>query len=334
MDYPIFRSVSRRSLLWVALLGALLLVMAGCAPRAGADEVAINQDADLALSLPSVVLESDASGQLSVEGVPLQAVGAALGQDLSAVQLPADMVQTLMDAGVQHLQVTDTGEGLSILANGMELPSISWTDGALASAGELLTGLGVLDSSTAEVLPLLEQTGVGAVISLPVAEGTEPVPLESGTVDEMAAVAQEEQANFLTAVRDRVPSIAMTISYNENGEATVGGIPVALLNSLGVSLDALNQDPAFVAQMKASGISNITLLTDADGVHAAVNGSDLPYLDWGDGKMMSLIGLLRDAGALDGLSDSPEGQAAMLGLIQKILPIVQASNLNVTVNFD
>jgi hypothetical protein len=334
MGNRILHLTSRRALLWSVLLGTMLLVLSGCAPRFAAEDIAIPQEGDLAVSLPTIVLDVDEQGQLSLGGVPVKELGAAFGQDLSAAELPSMLVGLLSQANVQHLQLTNTGSSLTILANGMQLPSISWQEGTLDSSAEVLTNLGVIDADMAALLPLLEQAGVGVLLNLPVEEGAERLPLVDTSPSEAVQSAQESQSRFLGAVRDRIPELSLTINYNERGEASIQGIPTFLLATLGVSLDALNQDPAVIQQMKDANIETITMRTNAEGAGIGINGEALPYIDWSDGKMISFLMLLEDAGVLDNVSDQPRVRDAIVGLLQEILPIVQAADLTLTVNFN
>ena len=251
---------SRQMLVWLALLIFSLFALSGCAPRYVAEGVSAPTGEAIAVDLPAFVIDVDQDGQLSVAGVPLADLGAAVGQDLSTLSLPGPLVEGLQAANIQHLQLVNSANGLSVLANGQEIPAISWASGALDTTADVLSELGVLEPDMAQLLQLAEQANVGATLRLPLAEGATELPLVDAEPSEAVAEAQETQNRFVNSVRNNLPSINFTINYDSNGEASLEGISPALLGLLGVSTDALNQDPAVIQQLKDAGVSTIDLM--------------------------------------------------------------------------
>lgn len=316
----------KRSILWIALLFVLLLALAGCAPRAGAGETAAAAPPDaVVVDLPALALDVAADGSLSMGGVPLAELGAAFGAPLD-VALPADTVAQLSAAGVQHIQLVNTPNGLRVILNGQAIPSIGWNASLLANAAGLapMPALG-------KVLPILTQLGVGVTLRLPLTEGATPVALLAPAGESAATRLAQAQTAFVESVV-RPPQITVPVYYETDGSWTVAGLSGEEWQAV-TGMDfwkMLNLREKDINGAMGLGIKEFILRLDPDGVHFVVNGTELPYIDWSEGKLASVIDVASDAGLLNSVGVAPE---TLTMLLDTFLPIVTSSNVDIIAHF-
>lgn len=310
-----------RQMAWLSALLLLLLALAGCAPRVGAGETAASADPDdVVVDLPSIALDVAEDGSLSLGGVSLADV---VGQFGLPASIDPSQVQQLTSLGIQHIQIANQPNGLALLVNGVQIPSLGWTAESLADVGSFAPNIPALGT----VLPLLTQLGVGVTLNLPVAEGVERAPLQvpaTETGAEELAAAQEE---FLAGV-GTPPQITVPVAYNADGSWTVGGLSSEQwVNLTGQSFwTMLDQTPDQMAVLRNAGITSAELSVDEAGLHISINDRPLPSIDWSGGKLASVITLLQENGMLGGLPIPQE-------LLETLLPIVTSSNVNIRATF-
>lgn len=319
--------MSRNFLRWSLLFAILTVAVAGCAPRTGGGETAATAaDGALVIDLPAIVIDFDDAGQPSIGGVPAADLGAALGAPLDGLALSTDQIQTLTAANIQHVQINNGATGIEILVNGQPIPSIAWDADSLATTNEVLAMFGE-DSMgpIGDLLPLVSSLGAGVVLNFPPAQGAELIPAEvSG--DESAATAQSD---FL-ATAGSAARINLPINYNADGTFNIGSMSAEALSlSLGLPLESLTLTQDRIDRYVAMGMKTFTLATDTDGIHMTLNGQDLPYISWGDGKLAYGLQLAAQAGMLGDSGDS----TAMVDLVQQLLPMIQTAEVTVNVTF-
>ncbi len=308
--------------LFIVLLMALL---SGCAPRAGSGEVLAGADeADVVVDLPAIVIDYDAAGEPAIGGIPLSQFSGIIPPEMAdQLVLGPDIVSQLQSFNVQNIQVNNRSDGLDILVNGLEMPSMSWNDESLAS---LMGVAGAISPEAAELeqlLPMLTNLGFAAVLRLPPAEGVEIAPLYAEST--AAADTQAAQDEFLSAV-EAPPLINIPISYAADGTWSLAGLSQDEWQALtGQPMDALELPPTLIEGLAAAGIADATIATSPDGVMIMVNDSALPSLSWSDGKINNLLDLLVQSGNLGGEGDTE----AMMGLVNQLLPIIQTTDLNI-----
>lgn len=105
-----------------------------------------------------------------------------------------------------------------------------------------------------------------------------------------------------------LPSVKVTIQ--PDGTAKV----------FGFNLGAVLQ-PAMIQQLQAANIQKLELRIGYNGIHAYVNGEDMPYLEWDEAKLANLQGVIR---SVPGLPNAD--------LIANILPWTRKIGLGVTLN--
>ena len=98
-----------------------------------------------------------------------------IGQDLSGLGLNniyiapgIKLIDSLMAANVQTIELRQTGDGVAVLVNGKPLPHIAWTDESLKQMTDVaamfnVQGLDLLK----KVLPIVRRLGVNVVLRLP-----------------------------------------------------------------------------------------------------------------------------------------------------------------------
>lgn len=310
---------SKRSL-FVSLLLVAMLILAGCAPRAGAGTVATSAGNDaLYLDLPAILIEYDTEGQASLLGMPASALSAALGADLSALSLDAETLQKFTDANIQHLQINNQPNVLRIHLNGTPLPAIIWNEEAMNALAETLTGMGTDASLLSTLTPLLPNLGIGLALKMPVPSGKQAIPFQASgaNIDSQTALRAFDAAKASQA------SINLTLDYAADGTVQIGGIAPFMLNMIGLNPAALALPPDQIESIAGQGIQSLGVKTVQNGLLLQLNGNALPYLQWSNAN--EVTNLLTLAGAFAG----PE----MAGQLQQLQLIFNFPGLSATINF-
>jgi hypothetical protein len=318
---------------WVVLVSLLLValtVLAGCGPRATGGEMAASaDDAQLMVSLPALVIDVQTDGSVSIGGQSLAGLGAQIGQDLSTLSFPANVVDMMTLYGIQHIQIDTTPDGLLILINGQAVPSIAWDGDKLVATADALEDFGASVALLDKVLPLVQHLGIGITLRFPVAEGATLIPIgviESGA----AAEAMAAQQAFLASV-GTPPTIQVTINYATDGSWTVADFSGTDLEQItSMNLSQLDMTPEQIAQYQALGIKELGVATNADGIFISINGQTLPYITWADGRINNVLNLAMESGLL---SMVPGLDPAALEMVAGLIPAITAANVGLRVVF-
>ena len=113
----------RISVLLLLLLGFLL---AGCSARPDAGLTAAMSDSGLVLDLPAITVDYDNSGAPVLAGITAAELAAVLPGGIDRLTLPATAIDVAKNAGIQHVQVSNTPNGLRLFVNGAALPGLAW----------------------------------------------------------------------------------------------------------------------------------------------------------------------------------------------------------------
>ncbi|MEM7532534.1 MAG: hypothetical protein AAF639_10180 [Chloroflexota bacterium] len=314
----------------VALLAMALVVLSGCGPRAYGGTVGID-DADFAIDLPAIVLDLDSEGQMSVGGMSMGELSAlAGGMDMSAFSLEPDMVQMMMDANIQHLQVENTPSGIMILVNGEPIPSLAWDGDALITTAETLDMLGAGVAMLDNVLPLVQNIGLGAVIRIPVPDGVELIPQVVTGDETAAAISRAAQASFLADIGEP-PQFHIDVNYDSEGNWELAGLSADDLSAMGVPTEVLNLPPEMLNELSGSGVDSIGLSTNQQGIFIVINDKVLPHISWANGEILHVLNLAASTGMLD---DAMAGMSMdeIMSMIEGILPAIQTTEVSLTLN--
>lgn len=323
----------RRLSLWAALLVVALLVLAGCAPRAGTPLSETFESDELYVDLPAIVIDFNAEGQASVGGVPVANLGSVTGMDLSALSLDPSIVNFFTLENIQHLQVVTGPDGLTILVNGRRVPSLVWDEGSLVATADTVRSLGIALPVLDRILPLVQQFGLGIALTFPVDEGNEAIPL--GQVSEgTAAAGGISTEEFLSAV-GTPPRINLPVVYDEQGNFTVGDLTSDEWTELtGVPFSLLQLTPEQIQGVLDAGLTRLSLETTPQGLVIRVNDQALPTISWGEGELQNVLELPVVQNLLaNALSGAGMDTGMVTETISSLLPIIQTSDANLTVFF-
>ncbi len=320
----------RRLSFGAILLLVSLLAMAGCAPRAGTSLSESFESDELYVDLPAIVLDFDETGQASLGGVGMANLGAVAGMDLSALSLDPSIVNFFTLENIQHLQVVTGPQGLTILVNGLKVPSLTWDEGSLVATAETVRSLGIALPVLDRILPLVQQFGIGVTLTFPVAEGTEAIPL--GQLAEGASSSAQDAEAFIAAVGGAAPRINLPVIYDEQGNFTVGDLSGAEWTDLtGAPFSLLQLTPEQIQAVVDAGLTSLGLETTPAGLVITANGQALPTISWGEGELQNVFdlpvvqNLLANALGMDA--------ATVSDTIKNLLPVIQASDANLTIFF-
>jgi hypothetical protein len=318
------------------LLVVALVFMAGCTPRAGSGEIAETAgESELVLDVPAIALTFNEQGNPSLGAVPLSTLADAFAPGaLDAVVLDAETIDMLMSNNIQHIQINNRPDGLSILVNGLAMPSLSWDSESLATAAETASLLGDDLPPLGELLPLAQQLGVGVVARFPVAEGAEEIPLTGGDAEAAAADVAEAQQAFTEGV-ESAPVLDIPVFYEADGSWTVNGLTDTEYGAIlpQVPWQSLRLPPEVIQGLVDAGVSEITVATSEQGLSLAINGNPLPHISWESGELQNVIELAGQMGLLDTLAQADMDPAEVVTVVESLIPVVQAANIDITANF-
>jgi hypothetical protein len=257
----------------------------------------------------------------------------SVAQMLYLMSLDPSWVQYFTAANIQHLQVNNAPDGVFLMVNGRQIPSLVWDGGSLVATSEAIEAMGLGVPALNKVLPLVRSFGVGLVLRFPVAEGTELIPLTGQPESEeaiRARVAQEQMAVFLP----NLPAIDLPIVYHADGSFTLADLTDTEWSALTlVPFWAFRLPPGVIANLSEAGISVITLQTNKEGIHIGVNDIALPYLSWGSGEVQNILAIVKESGLLETVEEMFPGSSIyeIVGLAESMLPLIQMTDVNITV---
>lgn len=326
----------RRLAIGLTLLLITVLVIAGCAPRAeGGMTTELAGTEDLAVDMPALVIDFAADGSASVGDIPVAELGAAFAPGmLDALAMPPEQVAQMIDAGIQHLQISNSPGGLLILINGQPIPSIKWDGDILATTAGVASMFGQEIPVLEKLLPLVTHLGLGAIVRFPLADGVASLPTHPDGDTPAATASRMAQEDFLSTVGNP-PTITIPVMYDTDGSWRVGDLSDAEWTNLtGMAFfDSMRMQPSAVESFMKAGIDEISLATDPMGIHIRINGEDLPYIGWQDGELNHVLALADQMGVWEMLESTGMNPDEIVTLVETLLPIVQASEISINAHF-
>ena len=320
--------LNRRVTFWAAITLIAVLALSGCAPRAGQGSVAGDAD-QLVIDLPALVLDFGMDGKPMIKNAALSGLVDTLGRQLD-LTVPPDMVFLMEVSNIQHIQVSNTPDGLLLLVNGRSIPSISYKGDSLSALPGALSTFDMVLPMADLLFALVDQIGIGVIARFPVAPGMEEIPLYIEGDSSAAMAAKAAQEEFLAAV-GTPPRINLPIFYEANGDVLIGDLSIAEMNMMtDFALAPLALTLGQLGMVKFLGISELGISTNVDGITISIDGNTLPTLDWSDGKASNLLELITTIPVLE---MAMPGMGAMLPMINQILPLVQATEFDLTLHF-
>ncbi len=336
--------MQKRVTLWAVLLLAVALVFSGCTSRVESGAVMERDADDFFIDLPAIVIDYAADGTASIGGLsqgssdsvyePDPAVSEGLASILGGMNLQPLWVGHFTASNLQHIRVTNGDEGILLLVNGQRIPSLIWKEESLSATADAVSALGLGVPALNKVLPLVRNFGLGVVLRFPVEEGNEIIPLSGVEESEAVTMARLMQEQVLQTFGGVLPTIDIPILYHADGSWTLGelsDVDWTVLTS--TPFYALRLPPSLIEGLTSSGIHEVTLKTDSDGIHIALNGIGLPYISWGNGEVQNVLAISKQLGVLDTVSALLPGADldSVFSLIENLLPIIQATNANITI---
>ncbi|MYJ78950.1 MAG: hypothetical protein F4047_12580, partial [Caldilineaceae bacterium SB0670_bin_27] len=228
--------LNRRVSFWAAIMLIAVIALAGCAPRAG--QGSIDADADqLVIDLPALVLDFGMDGMGSIQNAALADLVGTLG--VMDVAVPPEVVFAMGASNIQHIQVSNTPEGLLLLVNGRSIPNISYDGDSLNALPGALNTFGVVVPMADLLFALVDRIGIGVIARFEPAPGAEMIPLYVEGDSEAAMAAKAAQEEFLAAV-GTPPRINLPVYYGADGSISIGDLSVQEMQEMtGGALGAL-----------------------------------------------------------------------------------------------
>lgn len=303
-------------ILIVVLLASLV---AGCASEREKEPEAPKSP----FLLPRLTVSIDEQGVPSVLGLSLATVSKLLGRDVSAFSAPPELVQQLMAAGVQHLEVVVSGDGVFLFANGQPLPYLAADTQSWQSLDELATVLNVSNWKTIKwVLDnVVRRFGVPLVLKFPIAEGAAELPLRDNKTLPQVDVEAVRSSTGQPDLR-----LHADVAVDAQGVPTIAGMSLTdLQQSLqgvgaAVDLSSARLDPATVASLMGASVQHLQIETEPEGLYAYVNGKRLPRVSWDDARLANAAALYSRL----------EPDSPYVPLIDFLLPYIQPADVELT----
>jgi sulfur carrier protein ThiS len=273
----------------LVLLTIAGLILAGCGPAVIPQNTQTESGEQIVLALPQLVIDFDAAGNPSIMGMDLAAAGAMIGQDLSGMSLNnmyvapgIKLVDSLMAANVQTIELRQTGDGVAVLVNGKPLPHIAWTDESLKQMTDVaamfnVQGLDLLK----KVLPIVRRLGVNVVLRIPPAPGVEVIPLTDPNVPLPTPQADDGPDSIVAQ---------MEVKYDGQGVPSILGISARDLQAMGLNLP-LALAPSVIQSLQANNIKTMRLRSKPDGIFVYANDVALPNLSWDNTMLLNAADL-------------------------------------------
>ncbi len=143
-------------------------------------------DAESSLALVRVHVNYDEEGVPSVLSISSRDIEDALGYSLRQAQLEPEFVDKMQSAGIQHITMRTTPNGLVLWSNDSQLPYLAWSDDNLRNTATLVDDMVALyklpewDAVREAVnlmLPMLDNVDGEFVLLFPVPQDVESIPI-------------------------------------------------------------------------------------------------------------------------------------------------------------
>ena len=305
----------------LVLLTIVGLVLAGCGPAVMPQNTTTSSGEEFVVALPQIVIDFDATGNPSIMGMSLTDAGKMVGQDLSGLGLgnvyitpQIKLIDSLMAANVQNIELRQTGDGVAVLVNGKPLPHIAWTDASLQQATDVAAMFNVQGLDLIKkVLPMVRRLGVNVVLRFPAAAGAAVIPLTDPNVPLPTPNA--------TGGADSVVA-HMEVQYDAQGVPSIMGISARDLQAMGLNMP-LALAPSVIDQLKANNVQSMELSSKPDGIFVYANGVALPNLSWDNTMLLNAADLYSQMNPT-----SP-----YIAAVKQFLPAINNVNIDLKLHF-
>jgi hypothetical protein len=286
-------------ILLVLIAAALFVSACGGGGAAGQEKTWFN--------LPAAPLDVNPDGTVSLYGIGLP-VGTVV---------PPTLVQQLQSANVQQFQARIGANGVYILANGQELPYVSWSSESAENLESALRAAGIAQMVGLDRVSLnqLRTVGLGVNLKIPPAQG-QPVLDVPRWRGETAAPAAGAAA---------AEPLSLGITYDAAGNpAAMGLSPEAFAALTGGALPTL--DPATLQLISAMGWDKLQIRTTPNSLQLVANDDQpLPSLAFDAASIQRLVDVVAPM-----MAATPE----TLATIQQLTSMLSNQPLNLSVGFN
>jgi hypothetical protein len=305
----------------VLSLLAMLFTAGGVSAAPTAAPLAQGEAPAFRLELPRIVVTVDKDGLPSALGLSVADIQNMTGMDMSMARVPANTMQLMAQAGVQHVEVVINSQGLFLFANSAPLPYVAWNQESLNSLVGALQAFQVPNAPLiGRLVPFLQYLSISLAVQFPLPEGA-------------SAIKMRDPKNLLLvdakAAQGEVPAepsakIYAQVDVDAEGVPSLLGISARQLQQdTGIDLSAAQVSPALMAQLAAGGVQHVQLQTKPEGLYLYLNGKPLPYLAWDKAHLATLADLLPKM-----MADQPWAPVA-----GQAVPGLQAADVRATARF-
>ncbi|CAN5651818.1 hypothetical protein BH10CHL1_BH10CHL1_26650 [soil metagenome] len=252
-------------------------------------------------NLPSIPLRIQPDGSAKVFGFNIGPL------------LPPATLQQLQTANIQKLEIRLGYNGIHAYANGQDLPYIGWDATSVATLQETIRKLpNIPNASTiADWLPVARQIGLGATLTLPLAQGAPAV--EAPRWKGETTVTTEQTPAQPTIGPFKIQSLA----FDKTGNATLGSVPLS--NLAPIKLDANT-----LSMLNQLGLEKLAIATEPNGIKLALNDKPLPGLMYDTNSLNQALAV---AGPL-----VPDPN--LVNTLKEVLPKLPGAQLDVAIAFN
>jgi len=310
----------QKSILVLLLIASL--VVAGCSgpammPARSADTAT---GESFMLALPRIVLTTDETGAVGVEGLPL----AALGLQSVLGNLNPEFVNRMQEANIQHLEMRHTGDGLAIMVNGMPMPRLAWGDDSIQTMGDLMYLLGpqmgvqgeAIQQLLTKLAPIIQRLGLSVAIKFPTAAGVEQLPFASDEVALAPPRAVEADPSMLAKFE---------VKYDDQGVPSIMGISARDIAQLtGNPSLPLALSPDVIRRAQEMNVQNMQVTTGPTGLAFYINGNPVPKLIWDQ----DMVG-----NAIDVVTQLDPNLSMYSSILKQLAPVLTNTSVSILMHF-
>lgn len=305
----------------LVLLTIAGLILAGCGPAVMPQNTQTESGEQFVVALPQMVIDFDAAGNPSIMGMNLVDAGKMVGQDLSGLGIgnlyvtpQIKLVDSLVAANVQNVELRQTGDGVAVLVNGKSLPHIAWTDASLQQATDVAAMFNIqgLDM-VKKVLPIVRRLGVNVVMRFPPAPGVEVIPLTDPNVP-LPTPQVDDGPDSVVA--------KMEVKYDGQGVPSILGISARDLQAMGLNMP-LALAPSVIQSLQANNVRTMGLRSKPDGIFIYANDVALPNLSWDNTMLLNAADLY---GQMNPTSP-------YVAAVKQFLPAINNVNIDLLLHF-
>lgn len=265
-------------------------------------------------NLASLPVEVKADGALAVMGIPLG----------SQSILPPGFIADMQELNIQRLDLNIIDASLYLASNGENLPVISWTDESMETVQRVAAELAPLPPGAMEaVIGFLQNTDIGVALTIPPADGTEPVSVPPAF--DVTAVRMEPP----DIDAEHRPVLALGLTLDGSEIRSVGGVPAERLQEeMGFSLPSLPANIAFILY-DGLQVSELELTSTSNQLNVVADDEILLTLHYDSPSILRTLELAAPflpetvAGAL-----ADPALSALLA--EEFLPLIVGASLDVT----